>query len=389
MKTEMIARTRDVISGKEDLDVLYIMRDFPVYMGVTDDSLENDLFADEKWMISKGSGMIQLNELIPAEILYAKSHNSAIGAMWKKHHEKFADFLYKHKGLRGILEIGGGNGILNKNYVNSYGETSWTIIEPSSVEPLAGCRATYVRKFWKKPFDFSCIQTAYDTLVHTHLIEHQFDIHEFMEINASALNVGGVMLFSMPNMEELLKKKYPYALNFEHTYYISEPYVDLILKKYGFKLIQKEYFEDHSIFYCTQKTDIMDKNPFSNQLMMRNLYEKNQMLFHDYIRYYQERVKDLNQKIFSCNRQIYVFGAHVNTQLLINFGLFIEKIKGVLDNDILKQGHRLYGTKLNVLSPSVLAQESKPVVILVMGAYNREIKEDILRNINADAEFVE
>lgn len=197
------------------------------------------------------------------------------------------------------------------------------------------------------------------------------------------------MLFSMPNMKELLVRKYPYALNFEHTYFISEPYVEFILKKYSFEMISKEYFEDHSIFYCAKKTNVIEEASFSEFSTMWNLYEENLKLFKEYVQYYQERVKNLNQKIFSSDEPVYVFGAHVNTQMLINFGLYVEKIKGILDNDILKQGHRLYGTRLNVMSPNVLRQESKPMVILIMGAYNQEIRADILGNINADTEFVE
>ena len=51
-------------------------------------------------------------------------------------------------------------------------------------------------------------------------------------------------------MEEMLKRKYTNCLNFEHTVFITEPYVDYLLSKNGFKLIDKEYFkEDHSILF--------------------------------------------------------------------------------------------------------------------------------------------
>ena len=49
----------------------------------------------------------------------------------------------------------------------------------------------------------------------------------------------------------MLKRKYTNCLNFEHTYFITEPYVDYLLSKNGFRLIEKQYFKkDHSIFFA-------------------------------------------------------------------------------------------------------------------------------------------
>ena len=389
MRIDTILRKKDMISGAEDLEPLYTMREFPIYMGVTDQRIEDDAVADEKWMISKGSGMIQLQELVPAEILYSKSHNASIGKVWQRHHTQFADFLHR-QGIRGVLEVGGGNGILNATYNAQYcggGYRTWHIIEPSHVEPLPGCNAEYVHTFWKAPFDFGTV-ADYDVLVHSHLMEHQFDLHEFMTLNRSALKPGMKMVFSVPNMTELLIRKYPYALNFEHTYFISEDYIELILQEYGFRLLEKQYFEDHSIFFSTELESAESSNPFLNQTAMNALYVKNKKLFNDYIEYYQEKVEQLNRKIEASQSNVFIFGAHINTQLLINFGLRTEKIQCALDNDSNKQGHRLYGTSLMIRSPHILSEEDHPLVILIMGAYSKEIKEDILDNINKEVLFV-
>lgn len=394
MTVKTILRKKDMILENEDLEPLYTMRQFPIYMGVTDDSREHDMFADEVWKISKGSGMIQLEELVPTEILYKKSHNSSIGKVWKRHHESFSRFLHENMGGgRGILEIGGGNGILNVVFHQVFVAAPWTIVEPSNVEALPGCSGEYIKEFWKSPFPFERISGTYDTLVHSHLMEHQFELNEFMELNASALHEGEAMVFSVPNMMELLMRKYPYALNFEHTYFISEDYIDRILEKYGFEVKRKEYFEDHSIFYCAVKRAEREAgvtvNPFQDAAEMKRLYDKNKRLFCEYVEYYRDKVKKLNDQIFSYRGDIYLFGAHINTQLLINFGLNTDRIKAVLDNDVLKQTHRMYGTDLMVLSPKVLADEERPLVICMMGAYTSEIEEDILENINETVCFAE
>lgn len=391
MKLEMKKRTSDMISGEEDLELLYTMRDFPVYMGVSDKRIENDLFADQKWMISKGTGMIQLGELVPEEILYAKSHNSGIGKVWERHNSRFSDFIYKYRQGDDILEVGGGNGVLNAAYSKKYGKILWKIVEPAPVEPVNGCNAKYIRGFWDKDFVFLKTQGQCDTLLHSHCIEHQFEIRSFMELNSSVLEVGGRMIFSMPNMEELIIKKYPYAFNFEHTYCITETYVDLILEMFGFEILEKECFEDHSIFYATRKVREWQNyydDPFKDESLTKTLYNHNREIFMDYVHYYQSKVHELNKAIAEAENSVFIFGAHINTQLLMNFGLDTRKVKSVLDNDSLKQGNRLYGTNLIVDSPKVLAGLSSPTVLLVMGTYNQEIKEDIEVNINSNTRFV-
>lgn len=393
MRFDMIERNKDMISENEDMELLYTMKNFPIYMGVTNELLDKDLFADEKWVISNSSGMIQLKELVPAEILYAKSHNSSIGKVWERHHSGFAAFLHRHIGKNGILEIGGGNGILNKIYRKTYSDVLWKIIEPTTVEAIQGCNAEYIRGFWKAGIDFSKINKNYDTLVHSHLIEHQYDLKEFMKLNNLALDVGEKMIFTMPNMMELLLRKYPYALNFEHTYFISEDYVEPILKKYGFAVVDKEYFEDHSIFYCAEKIreaeDDLNEDLFQDKKFVEELKKKNTMMFKDYVAYYEKLTHRLNDVLRRYKGKKYVFGAHINTQLLINFGLNVREVEAVLDNDPLKQGHRLYGTKLMVNSPRILEKEDNPLVILIMGAYNKEIRENIIENINDSVQFIE
>lgn len=193
------------------------------------------------------------------------------------------------------------------------------------------------------------------------------------------------MIFSVPNLEEQLRRKYTNALNFEHTYFITEPYINWLLHNNQFEIIEQQYFlEEHSIFYCCRKNLSLKKLP-----LPKNLYGYNKKLFQDYIRYYQDLVFQLNYQIEGCQEHIFLFGAHIFSQYLIAFGLHTEKIEWVLDNDDKKQGKRLYGTKLMVASPKVLHGLINPRVILKCGSYNDEIKTDILDNINNTTIFLE
>jgi hypothetical protein len=74
---------------------------------------------------------------------------------------------------------------------------------------------------------------------------------------------------------------------------------------------------------------------------------------------------------------------------MLNFWLNTSRIASLLDNDSNKQEKRLYGTSLKVNSLKILADTKNPVVILKAGIYNKEIKGDILNNINPNVTFWE
>lgn len=385
-KAVMQERKYDVFTGKQDLQPLYTFKNFPVYCGVTEEDPETDICADMKWMISSGSGMIQLGELVPAELLYTKSHNASIGGIWKRHHEEFADFLHEYASGK-IVEIGGGNGILNSLYNAKYDIEEWIIIDPTAVEIVSGCNARYVKAMWTDELDLEAEKIQCDTLVHSHLMEHQYDLRSFMKLNANKLREGQRMVFTVPNLKEWLKRKYSNALFFEHTYLITEDYIDIILYEFGFRVLKKQYFGDgHSIFYAVEKTN----EPLSVATVdYKKLYDINKKGFFDYVENNKEIVQRANQFMDVAGKKVWMFGAHIFSQYLISNGLHVENVRGILDNDPLKQGKRLYGTNLKVFSPKVLGEEDQPGgLILNAGAYTEEIKEDILKNINSNTVII-
>ena len=86
-----ISRDRDVVLGKEDLEDLYTLKDFPVFMGCVDSEANQDIKSDMSWKISTSSGAIQLNPVLPLDVVYAMSDGSGtVGNTWKQHHKAFS-----------------------------------------------------------------------------------------------------------------------------------------------------------------------------------------------------------------------------------------------------------------------------------------------------------
>jgi len=379
---KLIPRFQNVVDQREDLLIIHELKNFPVFMGCVEHGPEDDICADMTWTISENTGIIQLNKLIPLQILYQSEHDPGlIGGIWLQHAEEFAVFIKKFK-PKSVLEIGGAHGILSREY-RQKDYISWTVLEPNP-SPAPGVDVDFIKGFFDEKF---ILEHEVDTVVHSHLFEHVYYPSEFKRHISSFLNEGQNLIFSLPNMEEMLKRNYTNCLNFEHTIFLSEPYVEYFLSKNGFRLIEKKYFkDDHSIFYAFVK----DSEAILSELPP-GLYEHNKKLYLNYVQYLQKLIFNLNAKILKTkdNQQIYLFGAHVFAQSLIQFGLNTERIVNLLDNNINKQGLRLYGTNLSVESPEILADVENPIVIMKVGVYNNEIMEDILTNINPNSIFWE
>lgn len=375
-----IIRKECLITG-EKLETIHTFHDFPIHMGVTKKEEKDDLRSDMVIKIGEKSGVIQLGELIPEDILYVDAHYNSIGIGWEVHHRAFANFISKYK-PKNVFEIGGGRGFLEKYYCEQTKETlDWTILEPVP-NPIEGCNAKFVKGFFNKDYK---IPEGYDTVVHSHTLEHFYNPIEFIRAISENMKDDTFMFFSVPNMREMLARCFTNIFNFEHTYYCAEPFIEYMLNKCGYSIIEKKDFgDDHSVFYATIK-----KRVISESCLSLNYYKENKMLMQKYINMHQEIVRTLNTAMTDTSRPIYLFGAHVFSQFLIGFGLDTGNIKGVLDNDPSKWGARLCGTSLWVESPGILQKENNPIVILRAGTHNNEIKQDILQNINKDTLFWE
>jgi len=221
MKIKPVLRNKDVIYGVKDLKTIYTFKKFPVFMGTTRDNHTRDKFYRMRWQISKRSGMLQLNPLLPLKILYPETHNSGcVGKLWEKHHSEFAKFIKKFKPKK-VLEIGACHGILFEKFKKLQKKINWTIIEPNP-QIKKGLNVKIIKSFFDK---YTEISKDTDTFVHSHVIEHIYDLHEFMSNLNDKVSLNNYMIFSVPNLEIILKKKYTNCVNFEHTIFLPQPLI--------------------------------------------------------------------------------------------------------------------------------------------------------------------
>ena len=373
-----IIREKSILTNKSNLEHLFTFKNFPVFMGCVDLPIKEDLFADMEWDICKDTGIIQLRKLLPINVLYLNQHNDGTGKYWQDHYTAFAKFLYKYKS-KNILEIGGAHDQIARNYRVLDLDINWTIVEPNP-EHIEDTKIRVIKDWFDDKF---VIDDHFDTIIHSHVFEHTYDPIVFIEHIAKFMKKGDKHIFTFPNLLPMLKLNWTNCLNFEHTVFLTEEITEYILKKYGFVILEKQYYGyPHSIFYATEKIDTpVNVEPIENK------YEEYKRVFMDYVNFHLDMIKELNENIETSDKSVYLFGAHIFSQTLIQFGLKTDKIVSILDNSQMKQGKRLYGTRFMIESPKILKDKCPVNMILKAGGYNAEIKKDILENINGEVTF--
>ena len=114
-------------------------------------------------------------------------------------------------------------------------------------------------------------------------------------------------------------------------------------------------------------------------------------MYLEFINFIDSEVSRINLSIdqfISQNKdsKIYLFGAHIFSQFLINKGLKTSNISSIIDNSPNKIGKRLYGTSLHVVKPEIV-KDTSSLIILKAGQYQVEV-ENQLKRISSDLKYV-
>ncbi len=117
----------------------------------------------------------------------------------------------------------------------------------------------------------------------------------------------------------------------------------------------------------------------SNKIKLYNYnkYNQNIKIFKKMFNFWANDILKINKQIIKYN-SVFIFGAHIFSQMILCNGLNKKNLLGILDNDKNKINNFLYGTELKIFKPYYLKKFKKPCVILRAGSYNNEIKKQIL-----------
>jgi 2-polyprenyl-3-methyl-5-hydroxy-6-metoxy-1,4-benzoquinol methylase len=362
-------RETSILTKKRNLEKIFQLSEFPVYAGCVDTPINEDVLLDLNVSICRDTGIIQVDLIPSLDLVYLRPHNDSIGKTWEEHHEEFAKFILKHS-MKKVLEIGGGTTKLSTIIHKQKLEIEWTIVDPNMLDNNSN-KVNIIKDYFHDTLD---IEKNFDAVIHSHTIEHMKDPIKFVSDVGKYLKDDGVQIFTFPNMDEWISRKYLNCINFEHPQLLADSFVDVILENEGFQILEKKLFkDDHSIFYAAKKTK------FKKQIEFPKKYDLYKNKYLEFVNYYKEFVSKTNYDLDKFSGNVYIYGAHMFSQYLIAFGIDQKKIIGILDNSELKIGKRLYGTKFDVFHPDIIKNRKNIAIILKVGSYKQEILEQLIK----------
>jgi 2-polyprenyl-3-methyl-5-hydroxy-6-metoxy-1,4-benzoquinol methylase len=356
---------------KNEITHIYKLSNIPLASSVTEIPLIE--CGDLSYSICDTCNTIQLDNLIPLNILYGKSHNfTSVGEIWKNHFLFFSEKIKDIINNKIVMEVGCPTGKI-ANISSNY--KTWYAVEPNiNVNSYKNKNINFIKEFFDDNIS-NHVNEKIDVILHSHLFEHIYEPNIFLKKCFELLTDDGEMFFSVPNMQFIADNSVVpfFGVFFEHTIFLNKENITYLLEKNNFKIINIYYYDNHSIFFHVKKNKKDTKINIISNINDINKFKNN-------ISYYNEFILKCKYEISKAKntyKNIYIFGAYYNTQILLAMGLNTINISGILDNCIEKQDKYLYGYDILIKSPNVLKNEDN-IVILKNGVYSNEIYNQIV-----------
>ena len=214
-----------------------------------------------------------------------------------------------------------------------------------------------------------------NTIIISHVLEHFYQPNEILEKIYLNKNIKNFFLV-WPDLEYYINNNILHVLNTEHIYYIDNDFLIKILESYGFNLIEKEYYNGHSVLFYFNRDIFIEKKEI-------NYINKNYSLD----LYYNNIFNNINKcnDLLNINKNYkkYIWPASIHSLYLLIFGLDENLLDGMLDNSTNKIGKKMYGTNLEIKSFNEIIKDNNENTFIILngGVFNIEV-ENKIKNSN-------
>lgn len=316
------------------------------------------------WGQRESDGLFGVLDWPSLSEIYLKNHNDLVGETWQRHLVEFSNTVAKYA-QGDVLEIGSGHGLLGQTVLRAGGKfRSWSTIEPNPLSTNSLGRE--INGWFPQDLPEDLTPTM---LVHSHVFEHQESPLNFAMACWHALPPDGLVVMSLPNMDEMARNCDFNMLMFEHTTFLPHKEVLNVMNFAGFELTEKVNFEGHSYFFVFRKVQLAYSGTFKSIVTADEFSAIAKAFRHELASF----TKAANSLICFSERPAFIFGAHIFAQYLAATGLAVDRLTACVDNNPNKWGERLYGSSLTVIGPHELP-EKVPINILVpLASYEREV----------------
>lgn len=268
----------------------------------------------------------------------------------EKHFKNYSIFLkrYAKNGSGNYhLDIGCNDGILlkkTKKKFKTYG------VEPGKKQyKLASKHGKVFNNFFSlKLIKDNSLEDKFDVITTNNTIANIKDLDDFIKAVSVALKKNGIFIVETLNLDLLLKNYVYEMFNHEHFHYFSRKSLIFLVNKYNLRFKEISYYKTKG---ATMRVVFEKKNNFYHSFKnenKNNIYKKKIKLFLSKLR----KIKKKIDKLISQKENILGgFGSSQGTTIWVHLLKIHNKIKFVTDDNKLRHGYFVPGTKIKVIPP--------------------------------------
>lgn len=307
----------------------------------------------------RGCGAVQNKYVGDLNLIYENNFAGAWGSIRSTHNVLFADFILANKDIHSFCEVGAGNGSLSDLLLEKK-PCPYTIIDPSFGGSREGKQV--LSKYLE---DCNDDDISANTLIMSHVFEHFYKPADIVKKLQSLQYLQSVYI-SLPDLEDFMKNGTYHVLNSEHTFFVTNSYIQRLFARFGFECRRTYYHEHHSVFFEFQKSTAV-----AMSLPPVLLDENTQEMTHTFF----DRLRNNVAKVDLTNGPVYMWPCSMHTLFALSVGgLPADAITAVLDNSPLKIGKYLYGYGKPCLSfHEIIQSPQEKTILLTGGCYNKEV----------------
>ena len=218
---------------------------------------------------------------------------------------------------------------------------------------------------------------SFDVIIFRNLLEHLYDIHDFIQAVFHVLKPGGKIFLDVPNIKALLDVGGFGTFFHQHISYFSLQTLSQLLTQNNFE-VKKNYEGSPNLFVCAQKRFDGDNTKSEKVIKKIQEVEKEKQYFLNAFQKIESRIETIFKN--PDNRIIAIVGASALATAIINFlpKNLANKIKYIYDNDPFKHGKVLFGCKTPITPRSKIRDTDFDVLLVSTYFFDEEIFQQLI-----------
>jgi SAM-dependent methyltransferase len=374
-KVVKISRGGCRLCGGRRLSTIVTLPDMPVSHAFRRGEDDPDPRFDIAFKACARCGLLQIVEVVEPQVLYRDTDSYTTSFQQPRHLDDLITTAVAHQDPGQVIDIGCNDGAL-MDALKRHGYGGIVGVEPIKLAAQQALNKGHVvyTDFFGGALADRILQAhgPFEALYLRHVAEHIDSLDEFFQALRKILQADGLLIMELPQVECGLMGGNAAVLWEEHVNYFTEPLAEYLLRRYGFKILERRRyaFGGGAIAFVARKVAMPRKAPLApNPAATLRLVRE----FNVGLGRYRDRLRSLVVGARAAGYKVVMYGAAPRSCVVASACGIGSMIDVVIDDRSDIQGRLMPGTQRPVLAlDSGLAQiDGAPTVCLLgVGAEN-------------------